>query len=181
VTAAASARARLPARQARTAHEQAGGAGQRQQEGQYSPADGAQRRHPAGILHQPDRQRRRVSQGQRRGQQGGHGDGRAQQHGGRDGQRVQPGGHVCGYDPGPQQDDRQAHRNAVHAQQGKGELQRFGGRQHRGQGGEGDQADDGRAQHEHGDLGGAAQARGQLRHGVAGEADPKPDVRVNHR
>jgi len=130
---------------------------------------------------EPDRQRGRVGQGERCGQQGRHGDGRAQQHAGRHGQRMQPCGHVCRHDAGPQQHDGQAHRDAVQAQQRKGERQRSGGRQHRGQRGEGEQAESHRTQHQHGDLGGAAQARGQLRHGVAGETDAEPGVRVNHR
>ena len=60
-----------------------------------------------------------------------------------------------------------------------GERQRFGGSEHRGEGGERDQADDERAQHEHRDLGGAAQARSEFGHGVAGEEETEPDVGMN--
>jgi hypothetical protein len=164
----------------RAARQQPGGAGPGQQERQHGAAGRARRRDPVRALAQPDRQRGGIGQRQRRRQHGRHQRGGPAQEVRRDRQPGQPRQRMRGQHARTQQQDGQAHGGAVQDQERQRQRPRARGSQHRRHGGEGDQSDHGRTEHQHRDFGGTAQARGEPGHRMAGKKEPESDVGMNH-
>jgi hypothetical protein len=169
------------AMQAAGARQQPGGAPPGEQEGQQGDGKRTRRLQPGRRLIDPDRQRGRIRQRQRRKQQGGHRNAGLPFEPGWNRQRVQPVAPAGWNDARTQQQHRQDHRRTVQDQEGKCRQRWSGSRHHGRQRRKREQPGHGRPQHDQQDLGGALQACGKLHYGVASELDPEPDVRMGHR